>query len=197
MATPFQSFRTKITSKWLKKIARYSTNTQAIKSATTWQVVLRTMLQIVIHTIIITAIILLSSKFVLPLVESSKFGNAIAALIIISHFWALALRRVAVKEVEILRQERKYRGIMMMVLFRIGLATFYIGFLLNISLALILRFCIYLFPKKLHRQYIRIENHFLQFQQSGNSKTNRRYANLTLGWSHEYLYYCQRVKHCR
>jgi CPA2 family monovalent cation:H+ antiporter-2 len=57
----------------VKKIARYSTNTQAIKSAT-WQVVLRTtMLQIVIHTIIITAIIL-SSKFVLPLVESSKFG---------------------------------------------------------------------------------------------------------------------------
>jgi CPA2 family monovalent cation:H+ antiporter-2 len=41
------------------------------------------------------------------------------------------LRRVAVKEVEI-RQD-KYRGpIMMMVLFRIGLATFYIGFLLNI-----------------------------------------------------------------
>jgi CPA2 family monovalent cation:H+ antiporter-2 len=79
---PFQSFRTKITSEMVKKIARYSTNTQAIKSATTWQVVLRTtMLQIVIHTIIITAIILLSSKFVLPLVESSKFGNAIAALI--------------------------------------------------------------------------------------------------------------------
>jgi CPA2 family monovalent cation:H+ antiporter-2 len=77
----------------VKKIARYSTNTQAIKSATTWQVVLRTtMLQIVIHTIIITAIILLSSKFVLPLVESSKFGNAIAALItiiIISLFMAL------------------------------------------------------------------------------------------------------------
>jgi CPA2 family monovalent cation:H+ antiporter-2 len=38
MATPFQSFRTKITSEMVKKIARYSTNTQAIKSATTWQV---------------------------------------------------------------------------------------------------------------------------------------------------------------
>jgi CPA2 family monovalent cation:H+ antiporter-2 len=74
MATPFQSFRTKITSEMVKKIARYSTNTQAIKSATTWQVLRTTMLQIVIHTIIITAIILLSSKFVLPLVESSKFG---------------------------------------------------------------------------------------------------------------------------
>jgi CPA2 family monovalent cation:H+ antiporter-2 len=86
----------------VKKIARYSTNTQAIKSATTWQVVLRTtMLQIVIYTIIITAIILLSSKFVLPLVESSKFGNAIAALISLLLFpilWALALRRVALKK---------------------------------------------------------------------------------------------------
>jgi CPA2 family monovalent cation:H+ antiporter-2 len=195
MATPFSEFlERKLPRKWLKKIARYSTNTQAIKSATTWQVVLRTtMLQIVIHTIIITAIILLSSKFVLPLVESSKFGNAIAALItiiIISPFlWALALRRVAVKEVEILRQERKYRGpIMMMVLFRIGLATFYIGFLLNIFFsplvaffALILAVSVYIFfPKKLHRQYIRIENHFLQnFNNREILKTNRRYANLT------------------
>ncbi|PKH67350.1 sodium:proton antiporter [Flavobacterium sp. ALD4] len=195
MATPFSEFlERKLPRKWLKKIARYSTNTQAIKSATTWQVVLRTtMLQIVIHTIIITAIILLSSKFVLPLVESSKFGNATAALItiiIISPFlWALALRRVAVKEVEILRQERKYRGpIMMMVLFRIGLATFYIGFLLNIFFsplvaffALIIAVSVYIFfPKKLHRQYIRIENHFLQnFNNREILKTNRRYANLT------------------
>jgi CPA2 family monovalent cation:H+ antiporter-2 len=75
--------------------------------------------------------------------------------------------RVAVKEVEILRQERKYRGpIMMMVLFRIGLATFYIGFFEHLSLRwslslLSLPFLYIFFPKKLHR-HIRIENHFLQ-----------------------------------
>jgi CPA2 family monovalent cation:H+ antiporter-2 len=91
------------------------------------------MLQIVIHTIIITAIILLSSKFAvsgkLKIWECSSNYHYYYFPIL----WALALRRVAVKEVEILRQERKYRGpIMMMVLFRIGLATFYIGFLLNI-----------------------------------------------------------------
>jgi CPA2 family monovalent cation:H+ antiporter-2 len=65
------------------------------------------------------------------------------------------LRRVAVKEVEILRQ-RKYRGpIMMMVLFRIGLATFYIGFLLNIFFsplvaffALILAVSVYIFSQR-------------------------------------------------
>jgi CPA2 family monovalent cation:H+ antiporter-2 len=91
MATLFRVLERKLP-EMVKKIARYSTNTQAIKSATTWQVVLRTtMLQIVIHTIIITAIILLSSKFVL---ESLKFGNAIAALItiiIISHFMGTRL----------------------------------------------------------------------------------------------------------
>jgi CPA2 family monovalent cation:H+ antiporter-2 len=65
------------------------------------------------------------------------------------------LRRVAVKEVEILRQERKYRGpIMMMVLFRIGLATFYIGFLLNFFsplvafFALILAVSVYIFSQR-------------------------------------------------
>jgi hypothetical protein len=45
---------------------------------------------------------------------------------------------------------------MMMVLFRIGLATFYIGFLLNILLSAgrflcfnPCRFCLYLFPKEI------------------------------------------------
>jgi CPA2 family monovalent cation:H+ antiporter-2 len=195
MATPFADFlERKLPRKWIKRIARYSTNTQAIKSATTWQVVLRThLLQIVIHTVIITAIILLSSEFVLPLVESSKFGNAIAALITIvtisPFLWALSLRRVAVKEVEILRQERRYRGpIMMMVLFRMGLAIFYIGFLLNIFFsplvaffALIIAIGVYFFfPKRLHRQYIRIENHFLQNLNNREIvKISRRYASLT------------------
>jgi hypothetical protein len=44
---------------------------------------------------------------------------------------------------------------MMMVLFRIGLATFYIGFLLNIFFSAgrlcfnPCRFCLYLFPKEI------------------------------------------------
>jgi CPA2 family monovalent cation:H+ antiporter-2 len=150
-------------------------------------------LQIVIHTIIILAIILLSAKFVLPLVETSKFGNAITALItivVIAPFlWALSLRRVAIKEVEILRKERKYKGpIMMMVLFRMGLAIFYIGFLLNIFFspliaffALITAIAAYVFfPKKLHRQYLKIENHFLQNLNNREIiKIDRKYASLT------------------
>jgi len=195
MATPFSAYlERKLPKKWLKNITRYSTNTQAIKSASTWQVVLKAyILQIVIHTIIILAIILLSAKFVLPLVENSKFGNAITALITIivlaPFLWALSLRRVAVKEVEILRKERKYKGpIMMMVLFRMGLAIFYIGFLLNIFFspliaffALITAIAAYVFfPKKLHSQYLKIENHFLQNLNNRDIiKIDRKYASLT------------------
>jgi CPA2 family monovalent cation:H+ antiporter-2 len=121
------------------------------------------------------AVILLSSKFILPLVKDSQFGNIFAALItlvIISPFlWALSLRRVAVKEVAILREERKYRGpILMMILLRMVLTLFYIGFLLNIFfspiiafIALIAAVVIYfVFPKKLNAQYHKIEDHFLK-----------------------------------
>jgi CPA2 family monovalent cation:H+ antiporter-2 len=92
--------------------------------------------------------------------------------VIISPFlWALSLRRVAVKEVAILREERKYRGpILMMILMRMLLALFYIGFLLNIFFSPILAFIslisavviYFVFPKKLNAQYHKIEGHFLK-----------------------------------
>lgn len=195
MADPFSDYlEKKLPRKWTKRIARYSTNAQAIHSLSTWQVVLRAYLtQIIIHSIIIIAIILLSSKFVLPIVNHSKFGNAsavILTLFIISPFlWALSLRRVAVKEVEILFKERKSRGpVLMMIFIRMGLAVFYIGFLLNIFfspiiafIALIIAIITYLiFPKKLHAQYHKIESHFLKnLNDRETKKIDRRYANIT------------------
>jgi CPA2 family monovalent cation:H+ antiporter-2 len=120
MATPFQSFRTKITSEMVK-IARYSTNTSHqisdyLASCITHHYVTNS------NTYYNYNRNYPAVLQILPLVESSKFGNAIAALItiIISHF-ITRLAPCSVKEVEILRQERKYRGpIMMMVLFRIS-----------------------------------------------------------------------------
>lgn len=194
-AVPFSEFlERKLPKKWVKKIARYSTNAQAIRSVSTWQIVIRAYLvQIILNTIIITAIILLSANFVLPLVEESKFGNAIAALITlvaISPFlWALSLRRVAVEQVDALYKERKYRGpILMMIFFRIGLAIFYIGFLLNIFFSPVIAFfalvasivIYFFFPKKLHAMYHRIENRFLKNLNNRDlKKVDRRHANLT------------------
>ncbi|MFV5701904.1 cation:proton antiporter [Flavobacterium sp. XS2P12] len=176
-ATPFSEYlEKKMPRKWTKRIERYSANAQSIKLVSNWQIVVRAFLtQVIIHSVIIVAIILISSKFILPLVKESQFGNALGALItliIISPFlWALSLRRVAVKEVAILREERKYRGpILMMILLRMVLTLFYIGFLLNIFFSPGIAFIVliaavvvyFVFPKKLNAQYHKIEDHFLK-----------------------------------
>ncbi|MGK4568817.1 TrkA C-terminal domain-containing protein [Flavobacterium sp. 3HN19-14] len=151
------------------------------------------MTQIVIHSVIITALILLSSKYLLPFTEGSKFGHGLAALItliIISPFlWALSLRRVAMQQVEILISERKYRcPIIMMILLRMLLALVFIGFLLNsffspliAFIALIFAVAIYIiFPKKLNAQYHRIESHFLKNLNAREIiKAKRRRSDLT------------------
>lgn len=194
-AVPFSSFiEKKLPKKWVKRIQLYSANTEEIKSKSNWQIVLRSYLtQVVIHSIIIVAIILLSSNFILPMVQGSKFGHAIAALItlvLLSPFlWALSLRRVAVEQVKILLQEKKHQGpIIMLVLLRIALTLFYIGFILNTffsSGVAVVAFLIaigayILFPKRLHAVYNKIESHFISnFNDRETRKENKRQSTLS------------------
>ena len=194
-AAPFSGYvEKKLPRKWVKRIQLYSANTEEIKSISNWQIVLRSyLIQVVIHSIIIVAVILLSSNFILPLVQGSRFGNATAALItliILSPFlWALSLRRVAVKEVSILMEERKHQGpIIMLVIFRIVLTLFYVGFVLNTFfssgvafIAFLLAIGAYiLFPKRLHAVYNKIESHFLSnFNDREIRKENKRQNTLS------------------
>lgn len=197
-STPFSVYlEKKLPRRWVKKIERYSANTEAIKSVSTWQIVLRAYLtQVIIHSIIIVAIILLSSKYILPLVEDSRFGNTIAALItvvILSPFlWALSLRRVAVEQVQELMQVRKYQGpIIVLVFFRIALSLFYMGFVLNeffspviAIIALVIGIVSYiLFPKRLHAFYNKIESHFLRnFNDREITKQANKRQNVLSPW---------------
>lgn len=197
-STPFSVYlEKKLPRRWVKKIERYSANTEAIKSVSTWQIVLRAYLtQVIIHSIIIVAIILLSYKYILPLVEDSRFGNTIAALItvvILSPFlWALSLRRVAVEQVQELMQVRKYQGpIIVLVFFRIALSLFYMGFVLNeffspviAIIALVIGIVSYiLFPKRLHAFYNKIESHFLRnFNDRELTKEANKRQNVLSPW---------------
>ncbi|MES2575378.1 MAG: cation:proton antiporter [Bacteroidota bacterium] len=174
-ATPFSEYLShKLPRKFTKRIERYSASTQAIRTVSLWQTVINAfIIQVIALIVIILAIILTSSRYILPLVEDYHLGNPIGALItlgIISPFlWALAFRRVATNEVEQLMLDRKSRGPLTMLFFiRIVLSIFLIGLLLNIFfspkialIALIIAIVIYLiFQKKLHKQYHKIEDHF-------------------------------------
>ena len=194
-AVPFSDFlEKKLPKRWVKRIKLYSSNTEEIKSESNWKIVLRSYLtQVIIHSIIIIAIILLYSNYLLPLVQDSKSGNIIAALItiiILSPFlWALSLRRVAVKQVQILMEEKKHQGpIIMLVFFRIALTLFYIGFVLNTFFSAGIAFIAFLvavsayivFPKKLHAIYQKIETHFLSNLNNREiKKENKRQSTLS------------------
>lgn len=176
LSTPVAIFiEKKLPRKWVKAFEQYSANADAIRTVSTWQKALRSYLvQIVLHSIVIIAIVLLSTEYILPLVEGSTFGHSIAALItlvLLSPFlWALSFRRIAAEEVTELFQNRKYRGpIVVLIFFRITLGLFFIGFILNnffspitALMALIAALTVYfLFPKRLQARYHRIERHFL------------------------------------
>jgi len=176
-STPFSEYLSKkLPRRWIKRIERYSANTQAIRSLSNWQIVINSyLLQLVIFSTIIMAAILLSSKYLLPMVIDIKYGNALGALITlvaVSPFlWALSLRRFAANEVSILIDERKFRGpIIMMFLFRLVLSIFFIGFLLNIFFSPKIAFIVliaaiivyFIFQKRLNGQYYKIEGHFLK-----------------------------------
>lgn len=195
LSAPFSVFlERKMPRKWRKQIERYSANAQSIKSVSNWQIVLRAyLLQVIIHSVIIVAIILLSGQYILPMVEGTRFGRLIAAAgtlgAVAPFLWALSLRRVAVEQVRELLAERKYRGpIIMMILFRFILALVYIGFLLDnffssqtAFITFVAAIVLYLiFPKKLNAQYHKIENHFLKnFNARDILKAKRRRSDLT------------------
>ncbi|OOV27707.1 sodium:proton antiporter [Flavobacterium sp. LM5] len=173
---PFSEYLSlKLPRKWLKRIERYSASTQAIKTVNNWKTVINAyLMQIIVHSIIIIAVILLSSSYILPLVKTFPFGSVLGALITLlflaPFLWALSLRRVAIAEVTLLLEDRKSRGPMaMLFLLRILIAVVYIGFLLNIFfspkialVAFVVAITLYfLFQKRLNHHYHKIENHFL------------------------------------
>ncbi len=190
-ATPTADFIEKrLPKKWIKKIEIYSANSQAIKTVSTWQIVIKAyVLQVTLFSIIIFAIILLSKNFLLPLLQDFIYGNSIAALItffVLAPFlWALSLKRVARNETQELLKNKKYYGpVIVLVLLRICIALLFIGMMLNnffspgvaflafvISIAFMM-----LFPKKINILYHKIENRFitnLNERESTIQKINR------------------------
>jgi CPA2 family monovalent cation:H+ antiporter-2 len=203
-STPFSEYLSKkLPRKWTKRIERYSANAQAIKTLSNWQTVLNTsLIQVTIFSVIIVAVILVSSKFILPLIDNYPFGNGLVALLTLlflsPFFWALSFRPVAVNEVAILMEERKYRGpIAMLFLFRILLTAFLIGFLLKIFfspkitlITLIAAMGIYfVFRKKLHVQYHKIEKHFLTNLYARETVKTRRSQSELSPWDGHMAYF--------
>lgn len=163
--------------KVITSIENFSANAQKIKVVSSWKQVLRAnIFHVLVHSVIIVAIILISNIYVLPYVESIfEWGKYLVALVtllaLMPFFWALSARRLAVDAMDQLRKERKLIGpLALIIIGRIILTLFFIGFYLQIFFTaifsfialIIVIFVAFSFPKKIQDYYHRLERHFIR-----------------------------------
>ncbi|RYG01247.1 MAG: cation:proton antiporter, partial [Chitinophagaceae bacterium] len=187
-ATPYLIHLAEPLYKWTDKILparakaaiiRYSSGSQNIQVASDWQKLLRAkVLNIILHSTIITAIIVLSSNYLISAIEATmhgyNWGNQLAAFItllaLLPFLWALAVKRVYTEETFRVWTERRYRGsVILLQVIRVMLAIFFIGFFLDrffsqrvaIILVIVLTLILIFFSKRIQAFYFRLENRFL------------------------------------
>ena len=162
-------------SKVLVQIEKYSANAQRVRTANSWQRVLKAnVVHIVIHTVIIVAIILIGDRFVMPMFNETLWGRYIVAfmtlLALLPFFYALAARRIAKAEMMQLREERKLLApLTIIIIARITLTFVLLGLFLNIFFTfistvialLVIVFLVVAFPKRIQKLYHRLERHFI------------------------------------
>ncbi|WP_028786187.1 cation:proton antiporter [Terrimonas ferruginea] len=179
-STPFYEWIDKrLPEKWRKSLNRYSSEATTITAASDFQQVLKSfMMNVIIFSVIIGAIVYLSSTYVLPWVATHTdyaFGGITAAVITLAimapFIWALVVRNERNESFVIIYAQQRYRGpILLMRAIKLVLALFSIIFLLNrffsINIALysavIMIIFFVVFRKKIQALYDRIENRFIR-----------------------------------
>jgi CPA2 family monovalent cation:H+ antiporter-2 len=168
--------------RWISTLNRYSSGTQQLSGFSDWKKLLRSYtLNLIVHSVILIAIILLSENYLSPLIQkridddlnAASIITVIIILILMAPFiWALAIRRIQREAYSHLWLNRKLnRGpLIALELVRIGVAIFHVGFLLSIFFSTavgiliaiaVMIIAIVIFRKKLQLFYDRLEQRFL------------------------------------
>lgn len=179
-STPAYQFVERIMpAKWKRSLDEYSSGAQVVSSTSDWKRLLQSyVIQTVVFSVIIIAIVLLSAQFLNPLVTEhvingttgSIVTTAVTLVFLAPFLWALAVYH-PLKEVQgRLWANRNYRSLIIVMEFvRIGIAVLFIGFLLHqffpvqvsIVAGLVIIMLLVLFSKRIQSFYIRIENRFM------------------------------------
>jgi CPA2 family monovalent cation:H+ antiporter-2 len=171
----------KLPKKWLDTLNQYSASSQQLSAYSEWKELLAGyLINAVIHTVLIGALIFLSQKYLYPLVTeifgitlpTAIISTAITLLLMIPFIWALAIRRIKKDAYSNLWLNRKLnRGPLIAIeIGRLILAVFLVALLINLYFSLFIAFLIafiaiaivtIIFNKKLQIFYERIEKRFL------------------------------------
>ncbi|RPD51743.1 cation:proton antiporter [Paracnuella aquatica] len=159
-------------------LAKYSSEAQTISAVSDWQQVVRSfIINLVVFSVLLTAIIYLSSEVLLPFV-SEYFEDRIGAvsassltlLLMAPFLWALTVRNEQTESFARIFSQQQYRGpIWIMRGVKLALALFFILFVLNlffdITIALVAAFIMVVlfavFRRKIQVLYDRLERRFI------------------------------------
>lgn len=176
----YEWIEAKLPKRWLDAINHYSSGAQTISTTSDWQTIIRSYLStIVLFSVVIIAIILLSFNYALPFVyehiKNTDLGLGITAFItllcMMPFLWALAVRGAFTPSSARIFAENRYKGpLLILYLSRVGLAIFFIIFLLesffSMQVALVvmgLLACVFIiFRERIGQFYENIEYQFIK-----------------------------------
>ncbi|GAA4307204.1 cation:proton antiporter [Nibribacter koreensis] len=174
-----QAIEKMLPNRWKASLNEYSSGAQTINTTSDWQLVLKSyVLNLVVYSVIIIALVLLSSQYLSPflsnLISAPDWANmatiVITLLAMAPFLWALVMHHPQKEAQARIWANRNYRSLIIVLsFFKIGVAIFFIAFLLDrflsVQVALVAGLGILLllafFSKKIQEFYIRIENRFL------------------------------------
>lgn len=180
--------------RWIQALGRYSLSTQQLAGYSEWKELLKSyLINAVVHSVLIGAIIFMSLNFIRPFVSDvfndnfmgSIISLAITLILITPFIWALAIRRINKAAYANLWLNKKIkRGPLIAIeIARIALSTVLIGVLLYIYFSISIAFVIgaltmivaaFLFNQKLQLFYNRIERRFLSNLNAREEMRTRR-----------------------
>jgi CPA2 family monovalent cation:H+ antiporter-2 len=174
-------FEKKLPLKWRIAINQYSTGAQTIQAESDWKVVLRSYLTIMlVNGVITVAIILLSERFLLPLIQNYADNGAASAIItcfitlvaMAPFLWALAIRRIHSFAYANLWLDKKYnhgplvlleivRNLLLIVLVGLLVDRLFSAMIAVLAVLPVIVVVLLIFSRRLQSFYSRIEKRFL------------------------------------
>jgi CPA2 family monovalent cation:H+ antiporter-2 len=186
--------------RWKTAINRYSAAAQTISVVSDWKVLLRSYFtNTIIYTVVMLAIILLSSYYLLPHVNIRIGGynwgpvaSAVITLILLIPFLgALGFRRLSSVESNRIWEQKKYRGpLLLLRLARIIVAVFLIGFFIDrffsfivaIVVTIFILTIVFLLRRKINEFYTTIEERFFSNFNARETKVGNINKSVLAPW---------------
>ncbi|MCC6599963.1 MAG: cation:proton antiporter [Crocinitomicaceae bacterium] len=162
--------------KWANALTKYSIGAQTIREDSDWKKLLRFyLLNIIVFSVLIITIIFVFTEFIDPIFSERRWHKlitaSIALIVLLPFLWALAFRRTQRQAYANVWVNPLQRGpLIILLLSRIALAIFYMGFLFNQLFSpghaligvLITSAVLLIFYPRIKKFYAKIEMRFLR-----------------------------------